>query len=305
MPLTPIQTDIARLIARNRTPASHLAGGAALHLEPHSLRSSNDLDYFHDKEALVGEAFSTDRKALETEGYEVDTLLSQPGFVRAIVGKGGEATKVEWAHDSAWRFLPAVADSRVGFHLHPLDLAINKVLALAGRDEPRDFLDVLFVHRKYLSLGALCWAAVGKDPGYGPAMLVEMLARKGRFRPEDFAGLKLATPPDLAELKRTWLGALSHARILVRELPPADVGCLYWNPGTQEFVTPSGNLSLLVRHFGSRAGVLPSVGDSPVLTLKGVSRLPTVEESPAKHPSKAHGGQAIAPKGRRRRSGSG
>jgi hypothetical protein len=47
--------------------------------------------------------------------------------------------------------------------LHPIDLAVNKVLALAGRDEPRDLLDTLYQHREVLCLGALCWAACGKD----------------------------------------------------------------------------------------------------------------------------------------------
>src|SRR5271170_3706642 len=145
MPLTPHQAAVAHLIAGNRSPASHLAGGAALHLEPKSLRISNDLDYFHDAEALVGQAFAADRATLEASGYAVTVTLSQPGFIRAIVGRDGKATKVEWAHDSSWRFLPPVPDPDVGYRLHPLDLSINKVLALAGRDEPRDFLDVMYV----------------------------------------------------------------------------------------------------------------------------------------------------------------
>ena len=45
MPLTPLQTSIARAIAVNRSPSSHLAGAAGLHLEPTSIRVSNDLDY--------------------------------------------------------------------------------------------------------------------------------------------------------------------------------------------------------------------------------------------------------------------
>jgi hypothetical protein len=49
--------------------------------------------------------------------------LNQPGFVRAIVRKDAHATKVEWARDSAWRFMPTVRDDRVGFVLHPVDLA--------------------------------------------------------------------------------------------------------------------------------------------------------------------------------------
>jgi len=265
MPLTSHQASIARLIAVNRSPSSHLAGAAALHLEPTSLRISNDLDYFHDAEVQVGQAFSADRALLEASGYQVTVTLSQPGFVRAIVGREGDATKVEWAHDSSWRFLPPVPDPVVGFRLHPLDLSINKVLALAGRDEPRDFLDVMYVHRHFLAFGSLCWAAVGKDPGYNPLMLVEMLARKGRYRKEDFAALRLTSEPDLPELKRTWLEALDDARRLVGELPPEDAGCLYWDPSSEKFVTPNHDMAHLVRHFGSPGGILPSVGDpSPI-----------------------------------------
>ncbi len=223
------------------------------------------MDYFHDAEALVAQAFSADRSSLEKAGFVVAVALSQPGFVRAIVGRGGDETKVEWAHDSAWRFLPPVADPLVGFRLHPLDLAINKVLALAGRDEPRDFLDVIYVHRNYLAFGGLCWAAVGKDPGFSPAMLVEMLARKGRYHSDDFSALRLSAKPDIAELKHTWLDAVSQARRLVNDLPSGDAGCLYWNPATGKFETPASGVGGLVRHFACRGGILPSIGEEAPL----------------------------------------
>lgn len=45
MPLTPFQARLARLLARNRTEDSYLAGGAALHIEPNSKRYSNDLHF--------------------------------------------------------------------------------------------------------------------------------------------------------------------------------------------------------------------------------------------------------------------
>jgi hypothetical protein len=272
MPLTPVQSAIASLIAVNRSPSSHLAGAAALHLEPNSPRASNDLDYLHDGEVLVGQAFAADCKVLEASGYEVKVILSQPGFVRAIVGRDGQAAKVEWAHDTSWRFLPPIPDPAIGYRLHPIDLSINKVLALAGRDEPRDFLDVIYVHRNHLSVGSLCWAAVGKDPGYSPEMLVELLARKGRYRAEDFAPLNLASAPDIADLKRTWLEAVADARRLARDLPPEDAGCLYWDPVSEKFVTPAGGLTRLVRHFGCRGGVLPTVGDQPPIAYDRQAR---------------------------------
>jgi len=76
---------------------------------------TNDLDYFHDEERLVAEAFAADSKILESKGYSVVTTLSQPGFIRALIGQNSDATKVEWAHDSAWRFLPPIPDSKFDF----------------------------------------------------------------------------------------------------------------------------------------------------------------------------------------------
>lgn len=105
MPLTPFQRVLALLLAANRTPDSHLADGAALHLAPNSRRYSNDLDYFHDSIERVASAFASDQSLLASQGYEIDLDVNQPGFIRAVVQRKGEATKVEWAHDSAWRFL--------------------------------------------------------------------------------------------------------------------------------------------------------------------------------------------------------
>ena len=194
----------------NRSPDSYLAGGAALHIEPNSKRYSNDLGYFHDSEERVAKAVRDDTRLLEQSGYEVEVLMQQPGFARAIVRKGHEATKLEWAHDSAWRFLPTVRNERSGFQLSDIDLAINKLLALVGRDEPCDYLDI-HVAMEHLPLGALCWAATGKDPGFMPAMLLDLLRRRGRYHPEDFARLHLSQPVDLPKLKLRWMAALDAA----------------------------------------------------------------------------------------------
>lgn len=152
--------------------------------------------------------------------------------------------------------------------MHPVDLAINKVLALAGRDEPRDFVDILFVHRRVLPLAALCWAAAGKDPGLTPLSLVEFLKRRGCYRPEDFTRLELAEPFDLVSAKQTWLDALAAAEAFVRERLPEESGCLYYWTAQDRFVVPAHHASLgdqgVVSHFGAPGGVLPRVVDSRV-----------------------------------------
>jgi hypothetical protein len=258
VPLTDYQSDLARLLSENRTFDSYLAGGAAILIEPNTMRFSNDLDYFHDSEARVAEAFSADQSLLETGGYSIDVDLNQPGFVRAIVRKDDHATKVEWARDSAWRFMPTVRDDRVGFVLHPVDLAVNKVLALAGRDEPRDVLDALHFHRRLLVLGALCWAACGKDPGFTPLSILELLRRRGRVREEDLVRLDLAESVDLHTLKRAWLEALDSVVPFVESRPPGEIGCLYYGASRKEFVDPR-EVPDAVPHFGRPGGVLPRI----------------------------------------------
>ena len=263
MPLTAFQHTLLATLASSPAADRYLAGGAALHFAPHSARYSDDLDFFHDSEARVASAFAADRATLEAAGYAVDAELSQPGFIRAIVRRGDAATRVDWAHESAWRFMPLVQDSLGGFLLHPVDLAINKVLALAGRDEPRDFVDMLYAHTHTLPLGALVWAAVGKDPGFTPLSLLELLKRRGRYRPADFDRLHLAEPFDLTRSKQMWLEALTDADALVRQRPPDEIGCLYYAEGVQRFATPDPGKSLeaqgLVLHFGTPGGVLPRV----------------------------------------------
>jgi hypothetical protein len=265
VPLTELQRAILAELAKAPTDDRYLAGGAAMHFAPNSARYSDDLDFFHDSVARVVRAFEADRARLEAAGWQVSVELSLPGFIRATVGRGSDLTRVDWAHDTAWRFMPLVRDPLGGLLLHPVDLAINKVLALAGRDEPRDFVDILFVHQRVLPFAALCWAAVGKDPGFTPLSLLELLRRRGRYHPEDFSRLNLAEPFDLVRSKQVWLGALDDAERFARERPPEELGCLYYSRQDDRFVMPRAGLSLeaqgIVPHYGAPGGVIPQVRD--------------------------------------------
>lgn len=263
MPLTGFQRQLLAVLAADPTDDRYLAGGAALHFAPNSVRYSDDLDFFHDVEDHVARAFAADRARLESAGYTVEVESSLPGFVRTTVRRAGETTRVDWAHDSAWRFMPLVRDPLGGLLLHPVDLAINKVLTLAGRDEPRDFVDVLFVHDRVLPLAGLVWAAVGKDPGFTPRSLLELLKRRGRPRPEDVGRLHLAIPFDVVTAKQTWLGALDDAEAFARARPPEELGCLYYETANARFVTPRSDMPLaaqgVVPHYGTPGGVIPQV----------------------------------------------
>ncbi|MGE9289515.1 MAG: hypothetical protein ACQKBT_00910 [Puniceicoccales bacterium] len=258
MPLTEFQKRVLALLTGNRSEESHLAGATGLGLSPESSRYSYDLDYFHDTEEAVAEAFALDRASLEASGIDVKGLVAQPGFIRALVSDSGNELRVEWAHDSAWRFMPPVKVEGIGFVLHPVDLAINKVLALSGRDEPRDLIDTLFVHEHILSLGALVWAAAGKDAGLNPAMLIELLQRKGKLREEDLRQMDMDTVPDLAELRFAWREALAAAKSFVESRSPEEAGCLYVDPESGRFIAPKKDQEVEL-HEATEGGVLPFV----------------------------------------------
>jgi hypothetical protein len=259
MPLTEYQSTLGLLLAKNRSEDSYLAGGAAILASPNTKRYSQDLDYFHDSAGRVASAFAEDQKTLALSGYEIDVEIAQPGYIRAVVRKKGEATKLEWAQDSSWRFMPVIRSEAFGFQLHPIDLATNKVLALAGRDEPRDLVDSLYLHRNVLELGPLVWAAVGKDPGYSPLSLLEMLRRRGKIRPEELARLHLSAPMDVRQLKEDWLAALQSAESFAASRPPDEVGCLYYDPDAGRFINPGTEKSGFIRHYGRPGGVLPQI----------------------------------------------
>lgn len=265
MPLTPIQVEVLGLLAQHRSPESHLAGASGILMAADSPRRSQDIDLFHDAEEAVARAFAADRAQLESKGFDVGVRLSQPGFIRAEVGRpGGEGVRVDWAHDSRWRFLPPVRLKGIGYVLHPVDLAVNKVLALAGRNEPRDFVDILYLTKRVLPLGALVWAAAGKDPGFNPVMLLDLLARKGRFQQRELDRLDLTHPLAIHEASAQYRDELQKGRDWISTRPPEEAGCLYRRTDSALFFAPVHSEPCLV-HYGAPGGVLPVLADGRTL----------------------------------------
>jgi hypothetical protein len=273
MPLTDFQKAVARLIAANRKPESHIAGGAVINRGESALRISNDIDIFHDilkdgrrAPEIVAACAEADEILLKEAGYSVDWLARSEGFFRAIVSRGDEQVRLDWATESAFRFFPVQEDEEFGYCLHLADLATNKVLALVGRSEIRDFLDVLQLDEGYLSLGALIWAACGKDEGFTPATILDLMNRHSRYQESDLKGENLARQVDLKELKEQWITAKERAEVLVAQLPPDELGCLYLSHDRRP-VTPdpsSPEFPKLIRHRGSVLGAWPSITEGLV-----------------------------------------
>jgi hypothetical protein len=216
---------------------------------------------FHDAAELVAANATADATVLTDAGFVVVWQNRTEGFHRAWVERDGHGVKIEWVFDSAFRFFPVVPDPLLGYRLHDADLAVNKVLAGAGRLAIRDYIDLIYLHRSYLRLGALAWAATGKDPGLSPLLILNELNRHTRYQPEDLAEVRLREPVSLPSLKIAWLDMLRDARDLVTRLPAEQVGCLYLDDrGAPATPAPdSASFSRLRPHFGQLKGSWPRV----------------------------------------------
>lgn len=227
MALTELQRAVCKLLAGNRIASgeSYVAGGVALNELIAAARISRDIDLFHDTDEALASSWHADRILLEANGFEVVVVRERPTFVEAEVRARRDSVRLEWARDSAFRFFPLQQHEEFGLTLHPFDLATNKVLALVGRLEVRDWIDVIASHQRLQPLGYLAWAACGKDPGFGPASILEGAARSGRYSREEVRELAFdGDPPDAAELAHEWHRILDSARQTVALLPPDEVG---------------------------------------------------------------------------------
>ncbi len=264
--LTAFQKRVLSHLSRRRSADSLVAGGAALNRR--RPRLSRDLDLFHASVQNVDAAMKADVAALRRAGFQVETI---PGFsighVQAIVRGAGpdEFTRLEWAVESAFRFFPAVRDPVFGWRLHDIDLAVNKVLALAGRQEPRDIVDVVDLQERGYPLAALAWAAPAKDPGFTPDLILDEISRNSRIDPtrlsdEILSGAKL----DPAALKKKLLAALHDARELFPTLPPDQMGCLYLDSQMKVHRPDAAGVAAerLHLHRASLRGAWPSVADT-------------------------------------------
>ncbi len=238
MSLTEFQRRICRIVAENRIAAgeSYVAGGAALNALVAGARISRDIDLFHDTDAAVAAGWDGDRRLLERAGCAVRVVRERPSYIEAQVSEGGESVRVEWARESAFRFFPLVQHADFGLVLHPFDLATNKVLALVGRLEVRDWIDVIHCGERVQPLGYLAWAASGKDPGFAPGAILEHAARSNRYSADEVLALAFAgPPPDPADLSRRWRALLDEARRVVEVLPGEHAGSAVLTAGGDLF----------------------------------------------------------------------
>jgi hypothetical protein len=270
MALTAFQVEVLKLLTMHRgyEDASYCAGGAALNHQLATPRLSQDLDLFHDTTEALWATWNYDRSTLTTNGYAVKIIREATSFVEVEVDKNGETLIIQWVRDSAFRFFPLVRDAVLGNTLHPVDLATNKLCALASRLEPRDWIDTLACHQHIQHFGYLLWAACGKDPGLNPEMLLND-ARRLHYSQAEIDILYFKDyHPNASKLGLEWKEACTAAAAIIARLPEehagecvmADKTMLYsGNPAQIEDDIKQGRALF---HKGSIRGAWPVVVES-------------------------------------------
>ncbi|MEM1297180.1 MAG: hypothetical protein AAGH89_17575, partial [Verrucomicrobiota bacterium] len=93
MPLTDIQKEILDLIAANRSPESHFAGGVVLNWSDDSTRFSHDFDIFHGEASAVVHASEQDSSILRAAGFTIEEIADWTAtdtFRRGLVFKDAQ-----------------------------------------------------------------------------------------------------------------------------------------------------------------------------------------------------------------------
>lgn len=156
---------------------------------------SKDVDLFTTMTAASD--FSTAQAAVVTalraDGLEVTVKREGSSFARLAVTDpvAGTASTLELGVD--WRAYPPV-QLAIGPVLHPADAVANKLCALFGRAEVRDYVDVCGVLEdgRYTGNEMLRMAA-DHDPGFDPGIFAHALRAVRRFPDSAFEPYKLST----------------------------------------------------------------------------------------------------------------
>lgn len=180
-----------------------LTGGTALSAIFLKHRRSHDLDFFTPIEELIQPHSQKLEESLVKEGLKVDRLRAFQSFTELSVSSENDFTMVHFALDSPFRFEePSKVDEIFGIKVDSLiDIATNKLLALFGRAELRDFIDVYFLAREHFGKIELIEKASQKDPGFDLYWFGIALERINDFSDDATDFLLLVRQCSMTELK--------------------------------------------------------------------------------------------------------
>jgi hypothetical protein len=164
-----------------------LAGSGAIRAHGFTTRRTADIDLFTPFADPVSFADAVEELTAQLvgDGYSVSLTRRFELFARLEVSAAGQLVDVDLGVDPRGREPVVLA---VGAVLAEIDAVANKVIALFGRAEARDFLDVDAIRRsRRFTDGDLLDAAAERDAGFDRGVFVEMLRSVRRIGPRRVA----------------------------------------------------------------------------------------------------------------------
>lgn len=159
-----------------QTPAYFLTGGAALVLGLGIPRITKDLDLFTVSEEAFDEAAATVRTVADAVGADCQSLRKSPSFQRYKLSRADEETLLDVVLDP----VPQLYPEKVRWEDLLLDRAeeilVNKVCAIVGRGEGRDFVDAYFLTTQGYDLQQALEQAQAKDGGVNETTMLYVLS---------------------------------------------------------------------------------------------------------------------------------
>lgn len=203
--LTDLQKKILALFSRLPDAGTfYLTGGTALSAFFLKHRKSNDLDFFTGIEGLVSPLSYALESSLKKEGLNVKRARGLHSFIELLVASSEAETVIHLALDSPFRFEPPSESKEIsGLKVDNLaDIASNKMLALFGRAELRDFIDIYFLSKEHFTRKELIEKASQKDPGFDLYWFGIALERIEAFSESSPDMHLLLKPCPISELKK-------------------------------------------------------------------------------------------------------
>jgi hypothetical protein len=198
--LTPLQEQIVIVVGQALEGSDFaLAGGAAIISQGLVDRRTRDLDFFGSSSLQLAEKLPVIIEALTELGLEVKIDRQAERFARLEVKGLDDVTEVDFGID--YRLFP-LQEGEHSSVLSNKELAVDKVLAVFGRAEPRDFIDLAALSQIF-NIKDLFREAVRKDQGFDLQIFAEMTNRLSALPRREFP----ISNVDFDELKKivgTW-----------------------------------------------------------------------------------------------------
>ncbi|NLI12417.1 nucleotidyl transferase AbiEii/AbiGii toxin family protein [Pelotomaculum propionicicum] len=200
MKLTALQKKVIKIFSQaDKNKDFYFTGGTALAVCYLSHRKSEDIDLFTGNPVAVAPTAREFESRLKKAGLGVEVERRQSSFVRILVK---QELKVDLALDTPFRLKPPVRLSLEGINFlvdDLTDVAANKMLALFGRAEPRDFIDVYFLSKEYFDFMEMVEMAGKKDTGFDLYWLAAALLEVDKIK---VLPVKMCKPFDLTDMKQ-------------------------------------------------------------------------------------------------------